>query len=203
MQAEICGHFENGATVAAACAGVGIHPQTHYAWMQRGREAKSGKYREYADAVAFATERFELHHLTVLAQAGRVGIRETTEEFEERPDGSLKRVRVIRRVKQDPRYSSWLLARKFPERYSEKLLMENKVTVHDDRVHEMVFQFKDANGSVLPLPHGWDCQHGPAPCSFGCTAEAAGVNDAGAMADTAEDTPTDTTEDTAEDTDAG
>lgn len=47
LSARYCEAISKGHSIGAACAIVGINRQTYYNWYKRGKEAKSGKYRQF------------------------------------------------------------------------------------------------------------------------------------------------------------
>ena len=44
---KICEALEKGHSIKGACGHVGIHETTYYNWYNRGKEAKSGKYKQF------------------------------------------------------------------------------------------------------------------------------------------------------------
>ena len=51
LSAKLCEALAKGYSIPAACSTVGIVEQTYRNWYNRGREAKSGKYKQfYCDA---------------------------------------------------------------------------------------------------------------------------------------------------------
>ena len=51
VQERICQAIRAGNYYEAACAYAGIHYSTFRKWMQKGETAKSGKFREFFEAV--------------------------------------------------------------------------------------------------------------------------------------------------------
>jgi transposase len=47
LSARFCEAISKGYSIGAACAEVGIARKTYYNWYNRGKEAKSGKYRQF------------------------------------------------------------------------------------------------------------------------------------------------------------
>lgn len=54
LQEKLCDRLRQGNYYEAACGAVGIEYQTFRNWMQRGEQAKSGKYFEFFEAVTRA-----------------------------------------------------------------------------------------------------------------------------------------------------
>ena len=47
LSERFCEAISKGYSIGAACAEVGIARKTYYNWYNRGKEAKSGKYRQF------------------------------------------------------------------------------------------------------------------------------------------------------------
>lgn len=47
LSSRFCEAISKGHSIGAACAIVGISRQTYYNWYDKGKEAKSGKYRQF------------------------------------------------------------------------------------------------------------------------------------------------------------
>ena len=47
LSARFCEAISKGYSIGAACAEVGIARKTYYNWYNRGKEAKSGKYKQF------------------------------------------------------------------------------------------------------------------------------------------------------------
>ena len=70
---KICEALEKGHSIKGACGCVGIHETTYYNWYNRGQEAKSGKYKQFAcdvdNARAKATCNVEAVILNVIPES--------------------------------------------------------------------------------------------------------------------------------------
>lgn len=96
LHAEIVNLIRLGNFREAAAAAAGIGTTTFHRWMAKGREARSGIYREFWAAVNTAEAQ---------AEATAIG--------------------RIRQAAQDPKHwtaAAWYLERKFPERWGRKRL---------------------------------------------------------------------------------
>lgn len=60
---ELCTLHENGLPKKSCAKYVGIDRGTLYNWIQKGKKAKSGKYKEFYDQWLKAEAKYELHHL--------------------------------------------------------------------------------------------------------------------------------------------
>lgn len=81
-----------GNYIETAAAHAGIHKDTLYHWLKRGREASSGPYRAFSDAVQKAWADAEIRDVTLIAKAAE---KEWTA-------------------------AAWRLERKFPDRWGRK-----------------------------------------------------------------------------------
>jgi hypothetical protein len=70
-QARIIQALEAGNYFETACGYAGIHQATGYAWMAKGREATSGVYREFYEAVEKATANAEAGMVAIIKLASR------------------------------------------------------------------------------------------------------------------------------------
>jgi transposase-like protein len=61
--------IEVGNFMAVAAQAHGIHPDTLYAWLKRGREAKRGEFREFYLRVVEARARAEARMVTIITLA--------------------------------------------------------------------------------------------------------------------------------------
>jgi len=68
IQALEAGNYQK---TAAALAGVSEN--TFYRWMDRGKNAKSGKYREFCESVKKAEEKAKAYHLQQIRKASENG----------------------------------------------------------------------------------------------------------------------------------
>ena len=84
VQADIVEALEHGLHQESACARVGIHRDTFYEWMRRGREETEGIYANFADAVEKARARPEAEALEAINVAWRDGTWQAAAWFLER-----------------------------------------------------------------------------------------------------------------------
>ena len=138
IQREICDLIANtGLSVEVVCRAVGIRSQTFYGWLQWGVERKSGMFVDFAASVQQARAVFEQRASDAIAQAGFVGSVTVVEKeiVEISEDGDEQVVkRDVTTTRHPPRVEplQWLLARRHPERYSEKLVTENTTRLETD-----------------------------------------------------------------------
>lgn len=85
------GHYQK---TAAALAGV--HEATFYRWIERGKKAKTGKYREFCESVKKAEEYAKAYHLQQIIKSSQKGNWQASAWFLERkaPDEWGRRQRV-------------------------------------------------------------------------------------------------------------
>ena len=131
IQREICDLIANtGLSVEVVCRAVGIRKQTYYRWLQWGRERRSGRFVNFHASVEQARAMFEQRASDAIARAGFVGSVTVVEKeiVEVGEDGEEQVVkRDVTTTRHPPRVEplQWLLARREPEKYSEKLVTEN------------------------------------------------------------------------------
>ncbi len=66
---RICECLKAGADRKAAAGSVGVHYHTFLRWLEKGREAKSGPFREFLDAVSQAEEECAVRNAAILNKA--------------------------------------------------------------------------------------------------------------------------------------
>lgn len=104
IQDKICDYLKMGNFIDTSCKLVGIHKDTFFEWMKRGREAKRKSiYQDFFFAVEEAQGFGEARHVAIVSKAG---------EF-------------------DWHASAWMLERKFPEKYGRKDKVDLK---HDGKI---------------------------------------------------------------------
>lgn len=142
-----------GAYVERAAAEVGIHKDTLYEWLRVANQARIGQAMgrslspherrclAFSDAVEQAEASYELAALGALERIGRGGYVRRVSTVVERtevlnvpqPDGSVLTTEVVvertRTTREEPAPGNvaalvWKLRHRFPERYSEKLVVE-------------------------------------------------------------------------------
>lgn len=107
LQERICNYIENGYTVEQACALSGIGETTYYRWLQTGRKAKTGKYREFWEAVKKAEKIAESKYLAIITRAA-VGDPE-------------------KKVKGDWKAAAWYLERRNPQQFARRDFLRQDV----------------------------------------------------------------------------
>ena len=156
IQREICDLIANsGLSVEVVCRAAGIRKQTFYRWLQWGEERKSGRFVNFRASVQQARAVFEQRACGAIADAGFVGSVTVVEKdrIEYDDDGEERIVgRDVTTTRNPPRVEplQWLLARRCPERYSERLVTENTTrleTVGPSKV-EIMFVETGAMGEV-------------------------------------------------------
>jgi len=100
IQAKIVNLIKAGNYNEVACQAVGIHKDTFYFWMEKGRAAKSGIYSDFSDAIENASAVSEAHYLELIHKAAK----EDTTKWQA---------------------SAWFLERKFKKRW-----MRAENTIH-------------------------------------------------------------------------
>jgi len=73
LQKHIVSLVAEGNYFSTACAACGIGETTFYGWMERGRNAKSGKFVEFVKAIKRAEGQAEATRLRRIAKAGDKG----------------------------------------------------------------------------------------------------------------------------------
>lgn len=73
VQETIVESLENGLSIAAACGRARISKPTFYNWYNRGAEAKSGKYKNFHDAVDNAKDVAQSNFEVVITSAADKG----------------------------------------------------------------------------------------------------------------------------------
>ena len=126
---------EEGLTQTGAAAAVGIHRATFQRWKAAGREARSGRFRDFCDALERAEAEFERTHLQRIGS----GDPDVETRVRERNGEEIERITITRPP--DWRRSAWLLERRWPERYGRrhvKVDTELKAEPQDRRPFEII-----------------------------------------------------------------
>lgn len=92
LQQKIVDAIRMGAYIETAAAYAGINKSTLYDWMKRGARAKSGKYKEFSNAIEKALAESEMRDLAVIAKASQ----------------------------ENWQAAAWRLERKFPDRWGRR-----------------------------------------------------------------------------------
>lgn len=157
LQAKICDRIANTAmNLEEVCLSLRITRQTFYRWMRWGEERRAGKFVNFRANVLAARAIFEHRATSAITSAGFVGSVTVTEKetVEIDDEGNEKVVgRVTTTVKNPPRTEPLerMLARRIPERYSEKLVTENTTRLEIDdgpRKLEVTYVVTDAMDDV-------------------------------------------------------
>lgn len=102
-----------GLSFSSACQSVGAPKQTGSDWKR--------DYPDFADAVAIAEKESEMELLGVLRKAAIGGEHVTTKHVVGDKGESIEEVR---KFVNSPGYAAWILARRFPEEWSESRRIE-------------------------------------------------------------------------------
>jgi transposase len=86
VQAEIVRRVLVGAPYETACQAVGIDYFTFRRWMQAGEKARTGKYREFCEAVKRAESTCKANMAAVIARAANDGDWRAAEAYLKRRD---------------------------------------------------------------------------------------------------------------------
>lgn len=93
VQARIVQAIVGGNDITVAAAYAGISKTTFYAWLERGRKAKTGPFADFVDAIEKAQADAEARNVALIAKAAQ--------------DGTWTA-------------AAWWLERKYPERWGRK-----------------------------------------------------------------------------------
>jgi hypothetical protein len=85
--------LKTGTPIKQACAAVGISNGTFYLWMDKGKKAKKGQYKEFYEEVEKAKGEFVARNVAIIQKAGM--------------DGTWQA-------------SAWLLERTHPEEFAKR-----------------------------------------------------------------------------------
>lgn len=103
VQETIVESLENGLSIAAACGRARIAKSTFYDWYNKGAEKKSGKYRDFHDAVDNAKDVAQSNFENIIASAAGKGTWQAAAWWLERrrPDMYNKPDKVMVNPRQD------------------------------------------------------------------------------------------------------
>ena len=99
LSKKFCEVLMKGHSINAACGKVEIAKQTFYNWYNKGKTAKSGKFKQFACDVDNAQD-IAAHRLESI---------------------------VIESAADNPKDAKWLLTKKFPDLYGDRTFTEAKV----------------------------------------------------------------------------
>ena len=126
---KLLGCVRRGLSNKHACMVAGISETTFYRWIEKGKHAKRGPYRDFWNSLQAAHAHFEKFHLQAIARSSLEETQSTREVIEYEgaevvtlPDGKrqlrpgkVKSVRLeIHTHPPTPKGSMWLLAHRFP-----------------------------------------------------------------------------------------
>lgn len=124
LQEKICQAIRAGNYIETAAAYAGVNKSTLYDWLKRGGRAKSGKYKEFSNAVEKALAEAEVRDVFIIGKA----------------------------AEENWQAAAWRLERKFPERWGRKERLRSeeqetgtKVVIINDK-DEMRKAMGDGNG---------------------------------------------------------
>ena len=89
-----------GASNKIACAGAGIHEDTLYGWIEKGRERPGSDYAEFSEKLTRARQEGRISRMAIIQQAART----------------------------DWRAAAWLLERDMPDEFSLRYKIEHSVS---------------------------------------------------------------------------
>ncbi len=132
---KLLGCVRRGLSNKDACMVAGISETTFYRWIEKGKHAKRGLYREFWDSLQAAHAHFQKFHLKAIARSSLEETQSTREVIEYEggevvtlPDGKrqirpgkVKSVRLeIHTHPPTPKGSMWLLAHRFPDKWGRR-----------------------------------------------------------------------------------
>ena len=117
LQEKICGYIAGGNTYAVSCRMARLGVTTFCRWRATGENAKSGKYREFWQAVKDADASFEAKHLKRIEDASLCDVVIEREVTKVGTNGQeyTERYREVRPPPWQP--SAWLLERTRPNQF--------------------------------------------------------------------------------------
>lgn len=124
-----------GNYVETAAAAVGVHRNSLFNWMERGRKDESGAYFDFVNGVHQAQAEAEARTLAVVQRAGKEG---------------------------DWQAATWILERRHPARYAQRLQL--KVEQELERALNKLKDALDAN-TYNRVCEALACEAGPAGAS--------------------------------------
>ena len=148
LQRKLCAAIAwGGMGIREICRAHGIQTKTYYTWLKRGREGHSGKFVNFVEAVENAKAVFEQRATDAIAAAGFVGsrtvaVREITElDADTGEEVVVKRETTTTDHPPDVKPLQWLLTKREPERYADKLVTENTTKMQLEQVSRVEVTF--------------------------------------------------------------
>ncbi len=125
-QEKICKYIKTGYTIEQSCALAGIGVSTYYAWKEKGKTAKRGKFREFLEAVKNAEKIAEAKYLAIITKAA-VGD-------------------PLKGVKGDWKAAAWYLERRNPKQFARRDFLRQDVNakVQEDVKLSLLDELKKA-----------------------------------------------------------
>lgn len=125
LQKTICDAICAGNYAETSAAYAGIVKSTYYHWLERGKSAKSGIYKDFSDAIKKAEADAEAGRVMTVFSAAMGGQQIANKRITKtttKPDGS-----VVEESRNEVSFTppiwtaaAWWLERKFPERWGRK-----------------------------------------------------------------------------------
>lgn len=116
-----------GAYIETAAQLNGVSKQTLYTWMKKGNEAKSGKYREFLDAIQKALAEAEMRDIFIIGKA----------------------------AEQNWKAAAWRLERKFPNRWGKKS-QYNMEEEHELKLEKLRLEIEKTKAEIKKIKNQ-DC----------------------------------------------
>lgn len=128
LSKKFCEILMKGHSINAACGKVGIVRKTFYNWYNKGKEAKSGKFKQFVCDVDNAQD-IAAHRLESI---------------------------VIESAADNPKDAKWLLTKKFPDIYGDRQYNETKIdaTVESDVTVNLLDRVKEKRQELNDLTNG-------------------------------------------------
>jgi transposase len=114
IQTLICNYIQAGNYIETAAAAAGINKKTLYEWLKRGKQAQSGIYKEFSNAVEKALAISEIRELKTIK------------------DHSAQYWQA----------AAWRLERRFPDRWGRKDKLQADINSHQTNKEEVIFEQK-------------------------------------------------------------
>lgn len=118
VQWAICDGIRRGLTFRHAAALAGVHVATFCRWRERGREAMSGRYRDFCDAVEKAETECRVALLGVIRRAA------TEPSIERRTRTRDDKVVETVEIERPPDWhaAAWNLERRYPAEFGRRFI---------------------------------------------------------------------------------
>lgn len=131
----IVDRVRKGLSFSSACQSAGVPSSTGSDWR--------AEFSEFSDAIAIAEKESEMELLDILRQSA-IGYEVKTEKItvSEKDGEKLEETKTIKR---SPSYAAWILARRFPEHWSEKHQIEKLVQAQVREVIRNIMEVSSEN----------------------------------------------------------